>query len=129
MSKTGWPKHRVIQYVKLALVEKEDVTIRDVSLNKITKLTLQGEVDKIWKKKELLFDIKDIFDKPCPQLILIVGASGEYHKMNSYKYIHRRIATLGQPPLVIFGAHPHKRSRYSNRAVIYSNEAIERSKK
>ena len=40
-SKSGWPKHCVIQYVRLALVEKEDVTIKDEKFNEITKLSLQ----------------------------------------------------------------------------------------
>jgi len=77
-SKTNWPMHRVTQYVKLALVNKEDVTIRDENLNEITKLLLQGEVDKILKKKEPLGDLKDIFNKPCPRMILLMGAPGEY---------------------------------------------------
>ena len=50
-SKTDWPMHHVTQYVRLALMETEDVTIRDKSLDEITKLSLQGEVDKILKKK------------------------------------------------------------------------------
>ena len=65
-------------------MDKEDVTIRDENLNEITKLSLQGEVDKILKKKEPLGDLKDIFhyqDKPCPRLILIMGAPGEYYKV------------------------------------------------
>jgi len=80
ISKTDWPKHHVTQYVKLALVEKEDVTIRDENLNEITKLSLQGEVDMILKKKVPLGDLEDIFSKPCPRLILIIGAPGEYYK-------------------------------------------------
>jgi len=32
-AKTGWPKHHVIQYVRLALVEKEDVTLKDENLS------------------------------------------------------------------------------------------------
>ena len=79
-SKSDWPKHCVIQYVRLALVEKKDVNEKDKNLNEITKLTLQGEVDKILKKKEPL-DLKDIFNKPCPRLILIIGAPGEYYKV------------------------------------------------
>ena len=79
--KTDWPKHNVFHYVKLALVEKEDVTLRDNRLNEITKLTLKGEVDMILKKKQPLSDLKDIFyyeNKPCPRLILIMGGPGEY---------------------------------------------------
>ena len=65
-------------------MDKEDVTIRDENLNEITKLSLQGEVDKILKKKEPLGGLKDIFhyqNKPCPRLILIMGAPGEYYKV------------------------------------------------
>jgi len=79
-SQTDWPRHSVSQYVRLALVKKEVVTIRDENLNEITKLTLQGEVDKVLKKKEPLGDLEDIFhyqNKPCPRLILIMGAPGE----------------------------------------------------
>ena len=79
--KTDWPKHNVFHYVRLAIVEKEDVTLRDEHLNEITKLTLKGEVDKILKKKTQLGDLKEIFhyDKqPCPRLILIMGGPGEY---------------------------------------------------
>jgi len=81
ISQTDRIKHHVTQYVRLALVEKEDVTIADGNLNEITELTLQGEVDKILKKKESLGDLKDIFNKPCPRLILIIGAPGEYYKV------------------------------------------------
>ena len=79
--KTDWPKHNVFHYVRLALVEKEDVTPRDEHLNEITKLTLKGEVDKILKKKQPLHTLKDIFhyeNQPCPRLILIMGGPGEY---------------------------------------------------
>ena len=81
--KTDWPKHNVFHYVRLALVEKEDVTLREEHLNEITKLSLKGEVDKILKKKQSLSGLKDIFyyeDKPCPRLILITGGPGEHNK-------------------------------------------------
>ena len=80
-AKTDWPKHRVTQYVRLALVEKEDVTLRDEKLDEVTKLTLQGDVDKILKKKKPLGDLREIFHyekKPCPRLIVIMGGPGEY---------------------------------------------------
>ena len=80
-AKTDWPKHKVTEYVRLALVEKEDVTLRDENLNEITKLTLQGDVDRILKKKQPLGDLRDIFhyqNKPCPRLIVIMGGPGEY---------------------------------------------------
>ena len=85
--KTDWPKHRVTEYVRLALVEKETVTLRDENLNEITKLTLEGEVDKILKKKVPLEDLMDIFhykDEPCPRLILIMGAAGDYSDLFCY---------------------------------------------
>ena len=50
-----------MQYARLALVQKEDVTLIYESLNVITKLTLQGEMDKILKKKEQLGELRDIF--------------------------------------------------------------------
>ena len=65
-------------------MEMEDVTLRDDNLNEITKLTLRGEVDKILKKKVPLGDLIDIFhyqNKPCPRLILIMGAPGKYYKV------------------------------------------------
>jgi len=83
-AKTDWPKHHVIQYVRLALVEKEDVTLRDESLSEVTKLTLRGKVDQILNKKKPLSELKDIFhyqDKPCPRLILIMGGPGEYYEV------------------------------------------------
>ena len=79
--KTDWLKHSACRYVRLALVEKDDVTLRDHNLNEITKRTLKGEVNKILKKKQPLDDLKDIFhyqNKPCPRLILIIGGPGEY---------------------------------------------------
>ena len=79
--KTDWPKHNVFHYIRLAIVEKEDVTLKDENLNEITKLTLKGEVDKILKKKTQLSDLKEIFQldkQPCPRLILIMGGPGEY---------------------------------------------------
>ena len=80
-SKTDWPKHTVTQYIRLALIEKEDVTLRGNHLNEVTKLTLQGDVDSILKKKTPLHDLRDIFfyqNKPCPRLILIMGGPGKY---------------------------------------------------
>ena len=80
-AKTDWPKHNVTQYIKLALVKKQDVTLRDKHLNEVTKLTLEGDVDRILKVKEPLGDVKDIFhyqNTPCPRLILIMGGPGEH---------------------------------------------------
>ena len=80
-AETGWPKHTVMEYVRLAIVEKEGVTLRDENLNEVTKLTLQGDVDRILKKKQPLGDLREIFhyqDEPCPRLIVIMGGPGEY---------------------------------------------------
>ena len=79
-SKTDYPKHKVTEYIRLALIEKEDVTLRDDHLDELTKMTLQGDIDNILKKKEPLNDLRDIFhyqDIPCPRLILIMGGPGE----------------------------------------------------
>ena len=79
-AKTDWPKHKVTEYIRLALVEQEDVTLNDKNLNEITKLTLQGDVDRIVKKKQPLGDLRDIFhyeNKPCPRLIVVMGGPGE----------------------------------------------------
>ena len=80
-AKIDWPKHKVTQYVRLALVEKEDVTINDRNFDEFTRLTLQGDVDNILKKKKPLSDLREIFhygNEPCPRLILIMGGPGEY---------------------------------------------------
>ena len=79
--KTDWPKHKLTHYVRLAIIEKEDITLRDKNFDEFTRLTLQGDVDKILKKKKPLSDLRDIFhyeNEPCPRLILIMGAPGEY---------------------------------------------------
>ena len=76
-----WPKHSVSKYIKLALIEKEEVTFKDEHLNEITKLSLKGSTDKILKKKRPLGGLKEIFyygNQPCPRLILIMGGPGEY---------------------------------------------------
>ena len=82
-AKTDWPKHKVTEYniIRLALVEQEDITLKDDNLDEVTKLTLQGDVDRILKKKQPLADLREIFhyeDKPCPRLIVIMGDPGEY---------------------------------------------------
>ena len=80
-AKTDWPKHKVTEYIRLAIIEKEDVTLKDKNLNEVTKLTLQGDVDRILKKKVPLADLREIFhyeNKPCPRLIVIMGGPGEY---------------------------------------------------
>ena len=79
-AKTSWPHHEVIGYVRLALVKMEDV-LKDENLNEVTKLTLQGDVDRILKCKETLKDLREIFhyeNRPCPRLIVIMGGPGEY---------------------------------------------------
>ena len=80
-AETGWPKCAVIEYVRLAIVEKDSITLKDENLNEVTKLTLQGDIDRILKKKQPLGDLKEIFhyqDELCPKLILIMGGPGEY---------------------------------------------------
>ena len=80
-AETGWPKHTVIEHVRLAIVEKDSITLKDENLNEVTKLTLQGNIDRILKKKQPLGDLRELFqyqDKPCPRLIVIMGAPGEY---------------------------------------------------
>ena len=79
--KTDWPKHKLTHYVRLAIIEKEDITLKDKEFDEFTRLTLQGDVDKILKKKKPLSDLRDIFhyeNEPCPRLILIMGGPGEY---------------------------------------------------
>ena len=79
--KTDWPKHKLTHYVRLAIIEKEDVTLRDKNFDEFTRLTLQGDVDKILKKKKPLSDLREIFhyeNEPCPRLILIMGGPGGY---------------------------------------------------
>ena len=78
-AKTDWPKHKVTKYIRLAIVKKEDVSLRDKNLNEVTKLTLQGDVDRILKKKQPLDDLREIFhyqNKACPRLIVIMGGPG-----------------------------------------------------
>ena len=78
-----WPKHGVSKYIKLALIEKEEVTLKDEHLNEITKLSLKGSTDKILKKKKPLSGLKEIFhygNQPCPRLILVMGGPGEYQQ-------------------------------------------------
>ena len=80
-AKTDWPKHCVFNYVQLALIEKEDVTLRDHHIDDLTQLTLQGGVDKIMKKKKPINNLREIFhynNEPIPRLILIMGAPGKY---------------------------------------------------
>ena len=67
-------------YIQLALIKQSTISRHSKQLNEITKLTLQGHVDEVLQKKEPLNGIKDIFyydDKPCPRLVLIMGAPGK----------------------------------------------------
>ena len=69
------------EFVRLALIQKEDVTLNDDNLNEVTKLTLQGDVDRILRKKQPLANLREIFhyeNEPCPRLIVIMGGPGEY---------------------------------------------------
>jgi len=84
-AKTDWPKHCVFNYVKLAIIEKEDVTLRDDHIDDLTKLTLRGGVDKILKKKKPINDLREIFhykNEPIPRMILIMGGPGEHYNSN-----------------------------------------------
>ena len=80
-AKADWPKHLVTSYIRLALVEKEDITDSSDQLNYVTTLTLRGGVDRILKKKQPIYDLREIFhynNEPIPRLILIMGGPGEY---------------------------------------------------
>ena len=81
--KTEFPKNPVIDYVKLALIKNENMTLEHDHINDLTKLTLQGGagVDKILKKKLPINDLKEIFhynNEPIPRMIIIMGGPGEY---------------------------------------------------
>ena len=79
-AKADWPKHLVTSYVRLALVEKQDITNSSDKLDYITTLTLRGGVDRILKKKHPIYDLTEIFhynDEPIPRLTLIMGGPGE----------------------------------------------------
>ena len=80
-AKADWPRHLVTSYIRLALVEKEDITDSSDQLNYITTLTLRGGVDRILKKKQPIYNLREIFhynDEPIPRLTLIMGGPGEY---------------------------------------------------
>ena len=80
-AKADWPKHLVTSYIQLALVEKEDIKESSDQLNYVTTLTLRGGVDRILKKKQPIYDLREIFhynNQPIPRLILIMGGPGEY---------------------------------------------------
>ena len=82
MDEYSWPKHDVLTYVKLALVECDTVYPEDEYIDDLTQLTLQGGgVDVIVKKKKPINDLREIFhynNEPIPRLILIMGAPGWY---------------------------------------------------
>ena len=78
--KNTWPKHYVHNYVKLALIESEIISLEDDHIDNLTKLTLQGGVDMILKKKKPINELREIFhynNEPIPRLILIMGGPGE----------------------------------------------------
>ena len=67
-------------YVKLALIESEIISLEDDHIDDLTKLTLQGGVDMILKKKKPINELREVFhynDEPIPRLILIMGGPGE----------------------------------------------------
>ena len=93
-----WPHY----YIRLALVRGEKVTRADKSLEEITRLTLQGQVDEILLKKEQLGELRDIFhyqNKPCPRLILIMGGPGEYYKVLVVVMLYMSCAGIGKTTL------------------------------
>ena len=81
MGECSWPKHNVLTYTKLALIECETVYPEDQYIDDLTQLTLQGGgVDVIVKKKKPISDLREIFhynNQPVPHLILIMGAPGK----------------------------------------------------
>ena len=80
MDEYHWPKHDVLTYVKLALVECKNVSPEDEYIDDLTQLTIRGGgVDMIMKKKKPIGDMREIFhynNKIIPRLILIMGAPG-----------------------------------------------------
>ena len=77
--KSDWPKHCVFDYVKLVLVEKDDVTLPDDYIDDLKNLQSWGGVDKLLKKKAIN-NLREIFhynNEPIPRLILVVGGPGE----------------------------------------------------
>ena len=80
IAKADWPNHLVTSYIRLTLVEKEDITDSSDQMNYIKTLTLRGGVDRILQKKQPIYDLREIFhynSEPIPRLILIMGGSGE----------------------------------------------------
>ncbi|XP_065888183.1 uncharacterized protein [Dysidea avara] len=91
---TDWPH----SYIRLALVKGEKVTRADKNLE-ITRLTLQGQVDEILLRKEPLGGLKDIFhykNKPCPRLILIMGAPGASSVDRFLKNCNLQVLDIGK---------------------------------
>ena len=72
-------------YIQLALVRDKMCNIGDKNLNKITRHTLQGQVDEILKIKEPLKTLEDVFhynSSPCPRLLQILGAPGKHYHLH-----------------------------------------------
>ena len=72
----------MFDYVKLSLIEKDDVTLRDDYIDNLIKLRSQVGMDKIMKKKEIN-NLREIFhynNEPIPRLILIIGGPGEHYQ-------------------------------------------------
>ena len=68
------------QEVRLVLVKDKKIQRSDDDLGEATKLTLQGQIDELLLRKELLDQLKDVFhyqNKPCPHIVLIIGGPGE----------------------------------------------------
>jgi len=81
-----------MQYVGLALVNIDAVTKQDQNLIETTKLTADGEVDKILARQNSFSELKEIFfceNDYSPRLILIKGAPGELILLNTkYNIMH-----------------------------------------
>ena len=76
-AKADWLKHCVYDYVRLALVGREDVTRCNYYVDELTSMT-HGGIDQILKRKTPIYDLRDIFH--CnneDRLILIMGGPGE----------------------------------------------------
>jgi len=68
----------MFHYVWLALVHEDTVTLQDQSLVETTKLTAEGDIDKMLKKRKPLNELKEIFSCENERVILITGTPGEY---------------------------------------------------
>ena len=73
-----WITKPISQYVCLALVHKDTVTLQDQNLVETTKLIAEGKIDQMLEKKKSLEELAEIFCYENERVILITGAPGEY---------------------------------------------------